>query len=93
MDAQWEQMTRNQTRFSILKQRELERKKKYSNINLIESLVEIIKNIFRTLMQQLQEENTHIADEQKAHTNYMENVVFTNQPTIEYFSQFNTSTR
>lgn len=44
-------------------------------------------------MQQIQAENNQIADEQKARNNYLENVVFTNQPTMEYFSQFNTSTR
>lgn len=85
-------MTRNQTRFSILKQRELERKKKYSNHTLIER-IKLILTFFRALMQQLQEENNSIADEQKARINYLENVVFTNQPTMEYFSQFNTSTR
>lgn len=92
MDAQWDQMTRNQTRFSILKQRELERKKKYLNLNLIER-PNLTQHFFRALMQQLQEENNHIADEQKARNNYLDNVVFTNQPTMEYFSQFNTSTR
>lgn len=85
-------MTKNQTRFSILKQRELERKKKYSYLKLIERL-ELIVTFFRASMQQLQEENNHIADDQKARIDYLENVVFTNQPTMEYFSQFNTSTR
>lgn len=39
------------------------------------------------------EENTYMAEEQKARNKHMEKVVYTNRPTMDYFTQFNTSTR
>lgn len=44
-------------------------------------------------MQQIKDENNQLADEQKARLNYMDRVVFTNQPTTDYFTQFNTTSR
>lgn len=42
---------------------------------------------------QLADENKRLNNEQKSHLNYLDNVVYTNQPTAAYFTQFNTSTR
>lgn len=42
---------------------------------------------------QIKEENTRLADEQKARLTHLNQVVYTNRPSIDYFSQFNTSTR
>jgi hypothetical protein len=39
------------------------------------------------------EENAQLADEQKQQAHYNDRVLYTNQPTSEYFAQFNTVTR
>lgn len=47
----------------------------------------------KCLLKTLNEENKQLEHEQKAHQEYLKNVVYTNQPTAAYFMQFNTSTR
>jgi len=47
----------------------------------------------RELLQKLTDENKRLDYEQKSHKDYMDKVVYTNQPTAAYFMQFNTSTR
>ncbi|XP_007530905.1 RIB43A-like with coiled-coils protein 1 [Erinaceus europaeus] len=37
--------------------------------------------------------NQQLAHEQKAHQNYLNSIIYTNQPTAQYFLQFNTSSR
>lgn len=92
--AQWEQQTNNLARITELKEREIERQQKYLRLKTY-YVVMCFKHFhyFRALQQQLQTENCHIASEQKCYQDYMDNVVFTNRPTTEYFNQFNTSSR
>ena len=45
------------------------------------------------LARQLEDENRRLNNEQKSHLDYLNKVVYTNQPTAAYFMQFNTSTR
>lgn len=47
----------------------------------------------KELIQQLKEENKRLDYEQKSHKDYLDKVVYTNQPTAAYYMQFNTSTR
>lgn len=47
----------------------------------------------KELVQQLKEENKRLDYEQKSHKDYLDKVVYTNQPTAAYYMQFNTSTR
>ena len=47
----------------------------------------------RELLQKLTDENKRLDYEQKSHKDYLDKVVYTNQPTASYFMQFNTSTR
>jgi hypothetical protein len=47
----------------------------------------------RELARELELENRRLNNEQKSHLEYMNKVVYTNQPTAAYFMQFNTSTR
>ena len=47
----------------------------------------------RELQKRLDEENKRLQFEQKAHQNFLNKTVYTNQPTAAYFMQFNTSTR
>lgn len=45
------------------------------------------------LDKQMFEENTRLAEEQRTRKNFLDQELYTNKPTREYFSQFNTSTR
>lgn len=45
------------------------------------------------LLRKLTEENKRLEYEQKAHQDYLNKTVYTNQPTAAYFMQFNTSSR
>jgi len=45
------------------------------------------------IARQLKEENQRLAREQKAHQEYLNKDVYTNDPTAAYFMQFNTTTR
>jgi hypothetical protein len=47
----------------------------------------------RELARDLELENRRLNNEQKSHLEYLNKVVYTNQPTAAYFMQFNTSTR
>jgi len=47
----------------------------------------------KELKKQLDDENRRLANEQKAHQDYMDNEVYTNPPTAGYFMQWNTTTR
>lgn len=47
----------------------------------------------RELARNLELENRRLNNEQKSHLEYLNKVVYTNQPTAAYFMQFNTSTR
>ncbi len=47
----------------------------------------------KELLKELADVNKRLDYEQKAHKNYLDTVVYTNQPTAAYFMQFNTSTR
>jgi hypothetical protein len=47
----------------------------------------------RELARELELENRRLNNEQKSHLEYLNKVVYTNQPTAAYFMQFNTSTR
>lgn len=52
-----------------------------------------IERSIKDLEKQVADENKRIDYEQKQHKNYLNRVVYTNQPTAAYFMQFNTSTR
>ena len=45
------------------------------------------------LEKKIADENKRLDYEQKQHKEYLNKVVYTNQPTASYFMQFNTSTR
>jgi len=47
----------------------------------------------RLLNEQIKEENNQLAMQQKKRNEYMNKVVFRNEPTAEYFAQFNTTSR
>lgn len=47
----------------------------------------------KELLKQMADENKRLDYEQKSHKNYLDKVVYTNEPTAAYFMQFNTSTR
>jgi hypothetical protein len=47
----------------------------------------------RDYARDLTEQNKRLDYEQKSQKNYLNNVVYTNQPTAAYFMQFNTQTR
>lgn len=47
----------------------------------------------KELLKQLADENKRIDYEQKNHQDYLNKVVYTNQPTAAYFMQFNTNSR
>lgn len=47
----------------------------------------------RELLKQLNDDNRRIEYEQKNHQDYLNKVVYTNQPTAAYFMQFNTNSR
>ncbi len=47
----------------------------------------------KEILHQVTDENKRLDYEQKSHKNYLDKVVYTNQPTAAYFMQFNTSTR
>ena len=47
----------------------------------------------KELRKQLDNENSRLGNEQKAHQNYLDKEVYTNPPTAGYFMQFNTTTR
>lgn len=47
----------------------------------------------KELLKKLVDENQRLHYEQKSHQEYLDKVVYTNQPTAAYFMQFNTSTR
>ena len=45
------------------------------------------------LNKRMADENRRLAQEQKAHKDYLDKEVYTNPPTASYYMQFNTSTR
>ncbi len=45
------------------------------------------------LVKQQADENRRLAQEQKAHREFLDKELYTNPPTAAYFMQFNTSTR
>lgn len=47
----------------------------------------------KAINREIQEENLRLAAEQKNRNQYFDKVVYTNRPTPDYFSQFNTTTR
>ncbi len=47
----------------------------------------------RELNKQVTDENKRLEFEQKSHQDYLNRVVYTNQPTAAYFMQFNTNSR
>lgn len=47
----------------------------------------------RTYEQDLNKDNQRLANEQRNLKAYLDRVVYTNQPTAAYFTQFNTSSR
>ena len=47
----------------------------------------------KELNKQLTDENKRLEYEQKSHQDFLNKVVYTNQPTAAYFMQFNTTTR
>ena len=47
----------------------------------------------RELLKDLSEENRRLQAEQRSHQEYLQKVVYTNQPTAAYFMQFNTTSR
>jgi len=47
----------------------------------------------RDINEQMATENRRLADEQKSHQRYLQEDVYTNQPTAAYYMQWNTSTR
>lgn len=47
----------------------------------------------KAINREIQEENLRLAAEQKNRNKYFDKVVYTNRPTPDYFSQFNTTTR
>jgi hypothetical protein len=47
----------------------------------------------RELQRQVTDENKRLEHEQKNHQDYLNRVVYTNQPTAAYFMQFNTNSR
>lgn len=47
----------------------------------------------RTYEKDLSQDNQRLATEQHHHQAYLDQVVYTNQPTAAYFMQFNTTTR
>ncbi|RNA36592.1 RIB43A-like with coiled-coils 2 [Brachionus plicatilis] len=47
----------------------------------------------KEILKQMVDENKRLDYEQKSHKNYLDKVVYTNEPTAAYFMQFNTSTR
>jgi hypothetical protein len=47
----------------------------------------------RTLEQDLYGDNQRLSNEQRNLKSYLDNVVYTNQPTAAYFMQFNTTSR
>lgn len=47
----------------------------------------------KAINREIQEENIRLAAEQKNRIQYFDKVVYTNRPTPDYFSQFNTTTR
>lgn len=47
----------------------------------------------KEILHKLTDENKRLDNEQKSHKDYLDKVVYTNQPTAAYFMQFNTSTR
>lgn len=48
---------------------------------------------FRDLERDLREHNKLLGQEQRAHNQYMDKVVYTNTPTAAYYEKFNTTTR
>ncbi|GLV36089.1 uncharacterized protein CBL_01853 [Carabus blaptoides fortunei] len=48
---------------------------------------------YKELSKQLAEHNRTLAKEQKAYTDYLDRVVYSNKPTTAYFEQFNTTSR
>ncbi len=47
----------------------------------------------RTLQQDIYNDNQRLSNEQRNLKGYLDRVVYTNQPTAAYFTQFNTSSR
>ncbi|XP_055636549.1 RIB43A-like with coiled-coils protein 2 [Toxorhynchites rutilus septentrionalis] len=47
----------------------------------------------RQLAECIRHENVHLSDEAQRKLNYLDRVVYQNSPTMEYFEQFNTTTR
>jgi hypothetical protein len=47
----------------------------------------------RAFQHDLHNDNQRLSDEQRNLKAYLDRVVYTNQPTAAYFTQFNTSTR
>ncbi|KAI6654866.1 RIB43A-like with coiled-coils protein 2 [Oopsacas minuta] len=45
------------------------------------------------LDKQMYDDNTRLGEEQRSRKNFMDRELYTNKPSMEYFSQFNTSTR
>lgn len=50
-------------------------------------------NRFRIMKNEIQRENQQLAVQQNAKINHINNIIYTNPPTKEYFEQFNTTSR
>lgn len=57
---------------------------------IIEKHIEREKRVYD---KDLLDDNQRLANAQKQTKNYLDQVVYTNQPTAAYFAQFNTTTR
>ncbi|TRY66462.1 hypothetical protein DNTS_005359 [Danionella cerebrum] len=58
-----------------------------------EKLEEREKDLRKERRLQLDKYNQQLAREQQAHQDYLDKTLYTNRPTVQYFSQFNTSSR
>lgn len=98
-ENEWNHQTKQTTNVATFLDTELQQKRRYNKKKTFLILHTSISNICifvlidRNIAKQIKEENLMLSKQQKDKQFYYDKIVFTNEPTEEYFNKFSTTSR